>query len=364
MSIKTLILLPLTIMALSAAAQAERVKDIVEIQGVRSNPMWGYGLVIGLNGTGDNSETSRRALTNILRRTGLVLDVTDVSSKNIASVMVTAELGPFSRKGSTLDVSLSTIGNCSSLQGGTLLMTPLVGADGNVYAVAQGPISVGGFAAGGQNATIVKNHVTVGEIPNGATVEKEEIAEFVENGLVTLNLRNSDFTTADRIAKAVNTLHPDSAKAIDAGTVKVCVPDRLPKDKLIAFIDTLGNLEVEVDFAAIVVINEKSGTIVVGENVGISTVAISHGNLSIVTQEKDMVSQPGPLSKKGTTEKVHRTEIDVAEESGVMRVVRKQVSVHELARALNAMGLTPRDLISIFKALKQAGALQAQLKII
>ena len=346
------------------AARAERVKDIVDFQGVRANPLWGYGLVIGLNGTGDNSETSKRAMTNILRRSGLVLDPADLSSKNIASVLVTAELPPFGRKGATIDVSVSCIGNATSLQGGMLLMAPLTGADGNVYAVAQGPISIGGFSAGGQNATVTQNHTTVGDIPAGASIEKEEIAEFVDNGVITLQVRNPDFATAQNIATAINAAHADSAVAEDAGTIRVKVPEKLSKTKLIGFMDSLGNLEVKVDSAAMVVINEKSGTIVVGENVGVSSVAISHGNLSIVTQEKDFVSQPNAFSKGGTTEKVHRTEIEASEESGVLRVVKKQVSVHELAKALNAMGLSPRDLISIFKALRQAGALQAQLKII
>jgi flagellar P-ring protein precursor FlgI len=365
MKLTTRVTLTALVLAFGAlAAPAERIKDIVEVQGVRANPLWGYGLVIGLNGTGDNSEASKRAMTNILRRSGLVLEPSDLSSKNIASVLVTAELPPFGRKGSTIDVSVSCIGNATSLQGGMLLMAPLTGADGNVYAVAQGPISIGGFSAGGQSATITQNHTTVGDIPAGATVEKEEIAEFVDNGVITLQLRNPDFTTAQHIATAINAVHADSSVAEDAGTVRVKVPEKTSKSKLIGFMDSLGNLEVKVDFAAMVVINEKDGTIVVGENVGISSVAISHGNLSIVTQEKDFVSQPNPMSKGGTTEKVHRTEIEANEESGVLRVVKKQVSVHELAKALNAMGLTPRDLISIFKALRQAGALQAQLKII
>jgi flagellar P-ring protein precursor FlgI len=342
------ILVVLVLAASVLTARAERIKDIVDVQGVRANPLWGYGLVIGLNGTGDNSAASTRAMANILRRSGLVLDPTDLSSKNIASVLVTAELPPFGRKGATIDVSVSCIGNSTSLQGGMLLMAPLTGADGNVYAVAQGPISIGGFSAGGQSATVTQNHTTVGDIPAGATIEKEEIAEFVDDGVITLQLRNPDFTTAQRIATAINAVHADSAVAEDAGTVKVKVPEKMSKTKLIGFIDSLGNLEVKVDFAAIVVINEKSGTIVVGENVGISS----------------YVSQPNPMSKGGTTEKVHRTEIEANEESGILRVVKKQVSVHELAKALNAMGLTPRDLISIFKALRQAGALQAQLKII
>lgn len=349
---------------LTGTAVAERVKDIVTIQGVRDNPLSGIGLVIGLNGTGDNSEASRRAMTNLMRRSGLVLEPADLSSKNIAMVVVTAKLPPFGRKGSTIDVSVSCVGNCTSLQGGTLLVTPLTALDGNVYAVAQGPISIGGFSASGQNATVTMNHTTVGDIPNGATIEKEELADIVDNGVVTLQLHNPDFGTVKHIVEALNKVFPDSAAAEDAGAVKVKMPEKLSKTKTIEFIDKVCNVDVEVDNAAIVVINEKDGTVIVGENVGISAVAISHGNLSVVTQEKQSVSQPGPFSKGGTTEKINNTEIAATEGNGALRVVEKKVKVQELAKALNAMGLTPRDLIAIFKALKQAGALQAQLKII
>ncbi|HUS47770.1 MAG TPA: flagellar basal body P-ring protein FlgI [Phycisphaerae bacterium] len=344
-------------------AGAERIKDIVNIKGIRGNPLHGYGLVIGLNGTGDNSALSRRALTNILRRSGLVLKPDDLASKNIASVLVTAELPPFSRNGAKIDVTVSAIGDASSLQGGTLLMTGLVGADGQVYAVSQGAISVGGFAATGQAGSVSNNHPTVGRIPSGATVEREELATFVENGHITLQLRNDDFTTAQRIAEAIQTVFPRSVTALDAGAVRVEVPQKLSRRELVGFIDRVLALEVKVDQPAVVVINERTGTIIVGERVTISSVAISHGNLSIVTQEKDYVSQPLPLSKTGTTEKVHRTDIKTVEEKSAL-VVMPRVSVSELAKALNAMGLTPRDLIAIFEALRQAGALQAELKII
>ena len=343
--------------------RAERIKDIVDIQGVRSNPLLGYGLVVGLNGTGDDSPASQRALASILRKSGLVLEPKDVASKNIASVIVTAELLPFARKGSRMTVTVSAIGNTTSLQGGTLLMTPLMGADKQVYAVAQGAILVSGFAATGQSASVAKNHPTVGLIPGGATVEAEELADFVENGYVTLNLRNPDFTTSEKISKVINSIFRNSSVAVDAGTIKVEVPKTLTRGELTGFIDKISALNVKVDQPALVVINERSGTIIVGENVGISTVAISHGSLTIVTQEKDFVSQPLPFSKTGTTEKMNRTDITAREEGGALHVVPRQVSVSELARALNAMGLTPRDLISIFEALRQAGALQAKLKI-
>ena len=350
------------LMGLTTSIQAERIKDIVDIQGVRGNPLWGYGLVIGLNGTGDGSETSRRALSNLLKRGGMTFSPAEVASKNIASVLVTAELGAFSRKGSTLDVNVSAIGNAASLQGGTLVMTPLTGADGQTYAVAQGAITLGGFAAAGESSSVEKNHPTVGRIASGATVEKEEIASFVENGQLVLQLRNSDFTTAGRIAAAINAAYPQAAVAEDAGTVKVLVPRQMAKSDMTKFIDSIGALQVEVDSPAVVVINERTGTIVVGENVRVSIVGISRGSLTIVKEEKDFVDQPGPLSK-GQTEKVHRTSIEASEENGVLRIVPRQVSVAELAKALNAMGLTARDLVAIFESLKQAGALQAQLKI-
>ncbi len=358
------IAIPLVILALTGAARSERLKDIVEIKGVRSNPIWGYGLVVGLNGTGDDSETSRRAMANILRRQGMVLKPEDVKSKNIASVIVTAELPPFGRAGTRIDVTISVIGNANSLQGGTLLLTPMVGADGEVYAVAQGPISVGGFSAGGASASVSKNHPTVGRIPNGATIEREELATYVEDGEITLQLRNADFTTAERVAKVINGLAAGSAHATDAGAVVVRLPeDMTPKD-VTGFVDKIGVLEVKVDQPALVVINERTGTIVVGESVTISTVAITHGSLSIKTKDTEKVHQPPPLAPRGSiTVTTTDTQVEASEEKRALRVVPKQLTVAELARALNAMGLTPRDLIAIFQALRQAGALQANLKI-
>lgn len=354
----------LTILFLCAAPlKAERIKDITTIVGERGNQLWGTGLVIGLNGTGDDSQASRQAAASFLRRNGQVVSPDDAASKNIAMVVVTAELPPFQRKGTRIDVTVSALGNASSLQGGTLLMTTLTGADGQVYATVQGSISTGGFAVSGDSASITKNHNTVGRIPAGAIVEKEEIADFVENGHITLQLRNADFTTADRIAKAINTAFKQSAFAMDAGTIRVRIPATLRRSQLAWFIDRLGVLQVEVDFPAVVVINERTGTIVVGQNVGISMVAIAHGNLSIKTQEKTFVSQPGPLARVGNTEKYQESEITAAEEIGDLRVIRRKVSVAELAEVLNAMGLTPRDLVSIFEALRNAGALQAELRI-
>ena len=348
----------------ASPCRAERVKDIVDIKGVRGNPVWGYGLVIGLNGTGDNSVSSRHAMASVLRKTGLTLSPEDLASKNIASVLVTAELPAFARSGGKIDVTVSTIGNCTSLQGGTLLMTELIAADGATYAVASGNLSVGGIGASGSAASATKNHPTVGRIPGGASIEKDEISTFAQDGAVTLHLKNPDFTTAEALAKVINSVYPGSATASDPASVRTVIPKSVSPQELTAFVDRIGSLTVTVDSPATVVIDSRNGTIVVGQNVSISPVAIAHGNLSIVTQEKQAVSQPQPFSKTGTTEKVNRTEIEIVEERGALNVVAHKVSVSELARALNALGLTPRDLITIFEALRQAGALQAELKVI
>jgi flagellar P-ring protein precursor FlgI len=349
--------------AVASTATGERIKDIVSIKGVRDNPLMGYGLVIGLNGTGDNAAVSKQTLASMLRRSGITLDPEQLASKNIASVIVTATLPAFARKSTKIDVTVSAIGSASSLQGGTLLLTPLTGADGQVYAVAQGPLVVGGFSAEGQASSVQKNHTTVARIANGATVEVEELSDFIENGKITLQLQNSDFTTAQGIAEAINGLYAKSAEAVDGGAVRVTLPEGVDKSNVTKFVDSIGKLEVEVDSPAVVVINEKTGTVIVGENVTISDCAISHGNLSVVRKEKDYASQPEPFSQTGETVKLHRTEIHAIEDKGPMHTLAlpKPVAVSDLARSLNAMGLTPRDLISIFQALKDAGKLQATL---
>jgi flagellar P-ring protein precursor FlgI len=348
--------------------QGERIKDIVDIQGVRSNPLSGLGLVIGLAGTGDTTLPSRQIMANILRQAGVVLSPSDLTGGNIAVVMVTAELGPFAREGSRIDVDVSSIGDAKSLQGGMLLPTPLTGLDEQVYAVAQGGVSIGGWAAAGEKASIVKNHQTVGRIPGGATVEREEIATFVEyiagQGVITLNLRNSDFSTAERISKVINEIHSDSAVAVDAGTIRVRVPGEITKAEIASFIDDITSPQVVVDVPAVVVINERTGTIVVGENVGISAVAISQGSLVVKIRETAQVSQPtAPFSDAGRTVVVPETVPAVEEKDAYLIPMARAVTVSELAKALNAIGATPRDLIAIFNALKQAGALQARLVI-
>jgi flagellar P-ring protein precursor FlgI len=348
--------------------QCERIKDIVDIQGLRSNPLTGIGLVIGLAGTGDSGVLSRQMLTNMLRESGLVLTPSDLTGGNIAVVWVTAELGPFAREGSRIDVDVSAIGDAKSLQGGKLLPTPLKGLDGQVYAIADGGVSIGGWTAAGDKASITKNHQTVGRIPDGAVVEKEEIAKFYEYiggyRLITLNLRNSDFSTAEQISKAINRDYANSAVVVDAGTVTVRVASEISEEDIAGFIVDITKHEVKVDVPAMVVINERTGTIVVGENVGISAVAISQGSLVIKIKEMPIVSQPtAPFSDAGQTKVVQETLIGIEENEGHLIPMSRSVTVSELAKSLNGIGATPTDLIAIFNALKKAGALQAKLVI-
>lgn len=348
--------------------RCERIKDIVDIQGVRSNPLTGIGLVTGLAGTGDTTLLSRQMLTNILRDSGLVLMPDDVTGNNMAAVMVTAELGPFDREGSRIDVDVAAIGDTESLQGAILLPTPLKGLDGQVYAIAQGGVSLGGWAAAGQQASMAKNHQTVGRVPDGATVERSELAAFVEMAagqrFVTLNLRNNDFSTARRISDAVNALYPEVAVVLDAGSIRVNVPANISQTGIVGFLDEITRNEVTVDMPAMVVINERTGTIVVGESVGISAVAISQGSLVVKIKETAGVSQPAAsFSDAGQTVVIPDTLVGVEEQTAYLIPVERSVTVSELAKTLNAIGASPRDLIAIFNALKKAGALQAKLMI-
>ena len=348
--------------------QSERIKDIVDIQGLRGNALSGVGLMVGLAGTGDTTLLSRQMLTNMLRDSGLVLNPSNLTGGNVAVVWVTAELGPFARQGSRIDVDVSAIGDAKSLQGGKLLPTPLKGLDGQVYAIADGGVSIGGWTATGDKASITKNHQTVGRIPDGAVVEKEEIATFIEqiggDRVITLNLRNGDFSTARQVSEAINQDFPDSAAVVDAGTIQVTVPGDIAQEGIAGFIDDITKPEVTVDVPAVVVINERTGTIVVGEKVGISAVAISQGSLVVKIKETELISQPtAPFSDSGTTQKVPDTMIGVEENQAYLIPVSRSVTVSELAKSLNAIGATPTDLIAIFNALKKAGALQAKLVI-
>ena len=356
------------LLSIAPAGRCERIKDIVDIQGLRSNPLKGIGLVIGLAGTGDSTLPSQQMLTNVLRDSGLVLSPSDLSGGNIAIVMVTAELGPFAREGSYVDVDVASIGDAKSLQGGMLLPAPLKGLDRQVYAEAHGSVFIGGWAASGNQGSITKNHQTVGRIPGGAVVEKAEIATFMEyignRRFITLNLRNNDFLTAERISRVINQKYPNSTVAVDAGTIRVRIPDEIGQTSMTGFIVDITQFQVSVDMPAVVVINERTGTIVVGEKVGISAVAISQGSLVVKIRETATVYQPtASFSDAGATAVIPETEMGIEEKDGYLVPVSRVVTVSELAKALNAIGATPRDLIAIFNALKKAGALQARLEI-
>lgn len=358
------------ILAWTAEARAgARIKDITDLEGARSNQLYGFGLVIGLNGTGGSSLFTQQVAVDMMKylcvNSKIVQQVqTDnvFRSRSVSAVIVTAEIGPFARIGSRLDVTVSILDNASSLQGGTLLFTPLKGADGVVYGVAQGPLSVGGFQFGGAAASAQKNYVSVARIPGGAMVEHEARGEVMYRGRVHLLLKNPDYATARSIAAIVNEWAPGHALPLDAGTVEVEVPHQL-RPQIVSFLSDMGNLEVLTDSPARVVINERTGTVVAGENVKIATIAIAHGNLAIVAREAPQVSQPNGFSQ-GRTVVVPRTQIGVTEQAASMYIAPQTVTVADLARALNALGVSPRDLISIFQAIKQAGALQAELVII
>lgn len=343
---------------------AARLKDLASFKGVRSNQLIGYGLVVGLNGSGDSSSSQfmQKSLGEALARMGISADSKNFKVKNVAAVMVTADLPPFSKQGSQIDVVVSSIGDAKSLQGGTLLMTPLKAANQEVYAVAQGPLSIGGFAVESNDTSIQQNHPTVGRIANGASVERE--VELSLDGMrnLDLSLHNPDFTTALRMSNKINELLKGNfASAIDSGSVKINIPGRY-RNKVVPLIARLESLEVQPDSQAKVVLNERTGTVVMGENVKISTVAVAHGNLTIQVTTERQVSQPNPFSL-GKTRIVPQTSIlaDTGENGNIGLV--EGLSIGELVKALNELGVSPRDLIAILQAIKSAGALQAEIEI-
>ena len=349
------------------SCQASRIKDLVHIQGVRDNQLVGYGLVVGLKGTGDKGGTTFTitSLANMLKKMGLTVDPDDLKVKNVAAVIVTATLPPFARRGNRIDVTVSSLGDAASLQGGTLLMTPLKGPDTQIYAVAQGPLSVGGFSAGGAaGGGVQKNHPTVGRIPQGALVEKEIPFSLNTDKPLLMSLEKADFITASRIAKKINdTLNKEIAYASDPRNVRLEIPPQF-QPKLVELIATIHELEVSPDNRARVIINERSGTVVVGEDVRISSIAISHGNLSIEIKERTMVSQPPPFSSGGETTVVPRTKIEIKEERGKLIPLPANTSIGELVKALNTIGVSSRDMIAILQSIRAAGALHAELEII
>ncbi len=340
-----------------------RFKDVAQIQGVRSNHLYGYGLVIGLNDTGDSSSSdfTVQSVVAMLERMGITVPKNKVTPANVAAVIVTAELPPFMPPGSRIDITVSSIGDCESLYGGTLLITPMQAVDGNIYAVAQGAVSLGGFSFGSGGASAVKNVPTSGVISNGALVERSVPTSVMHNKTISISLREPDFTSAKRMTEAVNAVFIDVATAKDAATVSVVVPpEYILEDRIVEFISLLENLELRPDVAARIVVNERTGTIVAGNRVRISTVAVSHGNLNVVIKSTPIISQPNPLAS-GTTVVASDDELTVEEENNPLVVMEDGVSIGEVAKALNALGATPRDLIAIFQAMKRAGAIQAEL---
>jgi len=349
------------------AKASSRIKDIVTFEGVRDNMLVGYGLVVGLNGTGDgleNGHFTKQSLLSMLERLGVKSTEAGLDSDNVAAVMVTASLKPFARQGSRVDVTVSALGDADSLLGGTLLVTPLIGADGEVYAVAQGQLAVGGFSAAGAAETVTKGVPTSGRIASGAIIERELNFEMSQMEDVKLSLRNPDFTTARRISQAINAfLGSSSSRPTDPGTVQLNIPDSY-EGNVVNLLTDIEQLRVEPDQMARVVIDETTGTIVMGENVRISTVAIAQGSLTIRITENQQVSQPGPFAQTGTTTTVDRTAIEADEdEDKKMTVLDDGVSLQELVNGLNALGIGPRDLITILQAIKSAGALQAKIEV-
>jgi len=366
-AVATLTAMLMLLIAAGTAHSASRIKDIVDFEGVRDNMLVGYGLVVGLNNTGDtlkNGHFTKQSLQAMLNRLGVKPTDTGLDSKNVAAVMVTASLPPFARQGSRMDVTVSALGDAKSLLGGTLLVTPLLGADGEVYAVAQGQLAVGGFQAGGQAETVTKGVPTSGRIANGAIIERELGFEMTNKEKVKLTLRNPDFTTARRISQAINAfLGTSAAAASDPTTVQLQVPESY-RTQVVNLLTDIEQLRVEPDQLARIVIDEQSGTIVMGENVRISTVAIAQGSLTIRITEAEQVSQPGPFAEVGTTTTVQRTTIDVTEGAEKrLAVLQPGVTMQELVNGLNALGIGPRDMITILQAIKTSGALQAEIEV-
>ncbi|MBK18593.1 MAG: flagellar biosynthesis protein FlgA [Rhodospirillaceae bacterium] len=349
------------------ASASSRIKDIIDFEGIRDNLLVGYGLVVGLNGSGDdltNSAFTKQSLVGMLERLGVNTRDVTLKTKNVAAVMVTATLPSFSRQGTRIDVSVSALGDASSLLGGTLLVTPMVGADGEVYAVAQGQTAIGGFSASGKAASVTKNIPTSGRIANGAIVEREIKFDMRNLTKARLSLRNPDLTTARRVASAINRfLKRPAAETTDPGTIMLKVPKKYPGG-VIALLTDIEQIRVAPDQLARVVVDEQNGIIVIGENVRISTLAIAQGNLTIKVTETPQVSQPNAFANTGTTQNVDRTGIDISEEKSSLAMLPTGVSLQELVNGLNTLGVGPRDMISILQTIKASGALQAEIQVL
>lgn len=353
-----------SLLASQLPLSASRIKDLTIVEGGRANQLVGYGLVVGLAGKGDSKLSyTVQSIANALQRFGVKVPPETIKSDNVAAVMITADIPAFAKPGSRIDVTISSIGDAKTIQGGVLLQTPMLGADELVYAVAQGAIAVGGFLGGeggAGGATVQKNHPTVGVISGGALVEREIATQLVRDKTIELLLLNPDYASAARMAEAVNNVFPGTALAKNATAVNICVPTKYQGYE-VNFIASLGAIEVVPDNVARIVINERTGTIIATSDVRISTVAVSHGSLLINISSTLGVSQPGAFSKRGETEVVPSTDTTVNEEKGAFKVVPELPTIQQVSSALNALGLSTRDMMSIFQSMKTAGALQAEL---
>lgn len=359
-----LLFLPVTLHALRITAFCERIKDIASFEGVRTNQVIGYGLVVGLDGSGDKGNATLQSVANMLKGSGVSVKINDIKAKNVAAVMVTATLPPFPKPGVRIDALVSTIGDAKSLQGGTLLLTPLKGPDGNVYALGQGPVSIGGFIGGGGGTTVQKNHLTTGKVPEGVIIEKDPSFSLGNGREIKIFLSKPDFATASEVVKKINdNLSGEFATTIDPSAVRLRIPDEY-KTKLVELISRIEALAVSVDVPAKVVINERTGTVVIGDKVKIAPVAIAHGALTIEIKTDYKVSQPPSFApESASTVVVPQKEVIVKEQKASLMEV-SGITLGEVVKGLNALGVTPRDLISILQALKAAGALRAELEII
>lgn len=364
----SLCLIGITLFGTATSVNAERIKDIASVAGVRANQLVGYGIVVGLDGTGDQTSQTPftvQSLRNLLGLSGIVLPRgVNPQLKNIAAVTIHADLPAFAKIGQTIDITVASIGNAKSLRGGSLLMSPLKGADGNVYAIAQGNLVVSGFGAAADGSSVTVNVPSAGRIPGGATVERLVANPFANGNSIVLNLHTSDFTTATQTAAAINrVIGPASAQALDGTSVRVNAPRK--KAQRVAFVSLLENLEVRTgDVAARVIVNSRTGTVVIGQNVRVKPAAISHGSLVVTISANPIVSQPGPLAEAGTTVVVPQSDITIEEGDSKMFLFNPGVSLDEIVRAVNQVGAAPGDLVAILEALKQAGALSAELIII
>lgn len=358
----------LCLMSFSAVCAADsastRIKDIAKIQGVRSNQLVGYGLVMGLNGTGDSNKTleTLQSVANMLKEFGVSISASTLKTKNVAAVMVTATLPPFVREGDTIDVTVSSMGDAKSIQGGTLVQTPLRAGNGEVYAVAQGAVSTGGFSAGNGGNSVQKNFPTVGTTPNGAIVERTVEDELGSNGTLSLSLSKPDFTTASRVVQAINGQFGGIARASNPGRVDITVPPYY-RGNIVGFVSSIEGLYITPDNIAKVVVSERTGTVVMGGNISVDEVAITQGGLTISVQKSEDVNQPPPFTY-GRTIVQRNTDVEAEEDTANTIVLPATANVSDIVGALNAVGATPRDVISILQALKASGALHADLEIV